>query len=168
VYEPEVQRSYGECAEGYGFKIDACPPRDPQKKGIVESGVKYIKGSFLPLREFRDLADANRQLHEWVMGTAGNRVHGTTREAPLTRFASVERSLLTALPDVPPHPQIAGNSDLRLRINSNRADIADSVPNSTLLRSQSGSSDTNTNSCAVMSKYAIQIIARPARPFFTS
>ena len=63
VYEPEVQRSYGECAEGYGFKIDPCPPRDPQKKGIVESGVKYIKGSFLPLREFRDLADANRQLH---------------------------------------------------------------------------------------------------------
>ena len=31
-YEPEVQRAYAECAEGYGFKIDACPPRDPQKK----------------------------------------------------------------------------------------------------------------------------------------
>ena len=75
VYEPEVQRSYGECAEGYKFRIDACPPRDPQKKGIVESGVKYIKGSFLPLREFRDLADANRQLHEWVMGPAGNPIH---------------------------------------------------------------------------------------------
>jgi len=102
VYEPEVQRSYGECAEGYGFKIDPCPPRDPQKKGIVESGVKYIKGSFLPLREFRDLADANRQLHEWVMTQAGNRIHGTTREAPLKRFADVERSLLIALPDVPP------------------------------------------------------------------
>ena len=47
-YEPDVQRAYGECAEGYGFRIDACPPRDPlvaafavmlQKKGIVESGV---------------------------------------------------------------------------------------------------------------------------------
>ena len=102
VYEPEVQRSYGECAEAYSFKIDPCPPRDPQKKGIVEAGVKYIKGSFLPLREFRDLADANRQLHEWVMTQAGNRIHGTTREAPLTRFAEVEKSLLTALPDVPP------------------------------------------------------------------
>lgn len=102
VYEPEVQRSYGECAEGYAFRIDACPPRDPQKKGIVEAGVKYIKGSFLPLREFRDLADANRQLHEWVMGTAGNRIHGTTREMPLKRFADVERSLLKPLPAVPP------------------------------------------------------------------
>ena len=33
--DPEVQRAYGECAEGYGFKIDACPPHDPQKKGVV-------------------------------------------------------------------------------------------------------------------------------------
>jgi transposase len=28
----EVQRAYGELAEGYGFLIDACPPADPQKK----------------------------------------------------------------------------------------------------------------------------------------
>ena len=56
-YEPDVQRAYGECAEGYGFRIDACPPRDPlvaafvvmlQKKGIVESGVKYIKRGIVP------------------------------------------------------------------------------------------------------------------------
>jgi transposase len=99
--DPEVQRAYAECAEGYGFRISACPPADPQKKGIVEAGVKYIKRSFLPLRDFRSLADANRQLCEWVRGEAGNRCHGTTREAPLTRFA-VERDLLHRLPAVPP------------------------------------------------------------------
>lgn len=104
VYEPEVQRAYAEYADGYAFKIDPCPPRDPQKKGIVESGVKYIKGSFLPLRQFRDLAHANRQLHAWIMHEAGNRVHGTTREVPLKRFAEVEKGLLKALPDVPPEP----------------------------------------------------------------
>lgn len=106
VYEPTVQRAYAECAEGYGFKIDPCPPRDPQKKGIVESGVKYIKHSFLPLREFRDLADANRQLHAWIMNEAGNRIHGTTREVPLSRYAEVEKGLLKALPDVPPEPAV--------------------------------------------------------------
>lgn len=102
IHEPEVQRAYAECAEGYGFRIDPCPPRDPQKKGIVESGVKYVKRGFLALREFRDLADANRQVQAWVMGEAGNRVHGTTRAAPLTVFAEVERDLLRRLPDVPP------------------------------------------------------------------
>lgn len=99
--DPTVQRAYAECAEGFGFKISPCPPRDPQKKGIVESGVKYIKRGFVPLREFRSLADANRQLHEWLLGSAGNRNHGTTREQPLARFA-VEKGLLIPLPIRPP------------------------------------------------------------------
>ena len=42
IRDPQVQRSYADCAEGYGFKIDPCPPHDPQMKGIVESGVKYL------------------------------------------------------------------------------------------------------------------------------
>jgi transposase len=102
VHDPEVQRAYADCAEGYAFKVDPCPPRDPAKKGIVESGVKYVKRAFLPLREFRSLADANRQAAEWVRGEAGNRCHGTTREKPLTRFLETERALLRPLPDTPP------------------------------------------------------------------
>jgi transposase len=97
-HDPDVQRSYAECAEGYGFKIDPCPPRDPKKKGRVESGVKYVKRAFVPLREFRDLADANAQLWAWLMSEAGNRIHGTTYERPLTRFAETEREFLHALP----------------------------------------------------------------------
>ena len=100
--DPAVQRAYAECAEGYGFRISPCPPRDPQKKGIVESGVKYVKRNFVPLREFRDLTDGNRQLQEWVLGEAGTRCHGTTREQPLKRFADSEKSLLQPLPDVAP------------------------------------------------------------------
>ena len=96
-----VQRAYAECAEGYGFRIEACPPRDPKKKGRVEAGVKYLKGSFVPTREFRGLADANRQLHEWILGEAGNRIHGSTRERPLGLF-DMERPSLRPLPDQPP------------------------------------------------------------------
>ena len=100
-FDPVVQRAYAECAEGYGFKIDACPPADPQKKGIVEAGVKFVKGNFLPLRSFRDLADLNAQARAWVMQEAGTRIHGTTREQPLARFA-VERPLMHSLPPVAP------------------------------------------------------------------
>ena len=101
-HDPVVQRAYGECAEGYGFLIAPCPVRDPRKKGRVESGVKFIKNHFLPLREFRDLVDANRQLSAWVHGWAGNRIHGTTHERPLSRFVETERHLLKPLPDSPP------------------------------------------------------------------
>jgi transposase len=102
THDPEVQRAYAECAEAYSFRIDPCPPRDPAKKGVVEAGVKYVKSNFLPLREFRSIEHANEQLRHWVMQEAGNRIHGTTRERPLTRFAEVERAVLKPLPDVPP------------------------------------------------------------------
>ena len=97
-YEPTVQRSYAELASGYTFIIDPCPVEDPRKKGRVESGVKYIKNNFVPLREFHSVAHANELLHAWVMGEAGNRIHGSTRERPLTLFTETEQALLQALP----------------------------------------------------------------------
>jgi len=100
-HDPEVQRSYAAFAEGCGFLVSPCPPRDPQKKGRVESGVKYIKNNFMPLRDFRSLRDANEQLRDWVMGIAGNRIHGTTKEQPLALFAETEKHILRPLPDVP-------------------------------------------------------------------
>ena len=96
-----VQRADAKCAEGYGFKIEAWPPRDPQKKGVVEAGVKYVKGNFLPTRQFRDLADLNAQARTWVMHEAGTRMHGTTREQPLELFA-LEQPLLRRLPPTAP------------------------------------------------------------------
>ena len=101
-HDPEVQRSYGEFAQEYGFQICPCPPREPKKKGRVESGVKYIKRSYLPLRDFRSISDANAQLRSWILETAGNRIHGTTRKQPLAAFSDVEKALLKPLPEVAP------------------------------------------------------------------
>lgn len=114
-YEPQVQRAYAEYAEGYAVLVSACPPRDPQKKGVVESSIKYVKNSFAKLREFRSLADANRQLHEWVMGVAGNRVHGTTKQKPLVRFAEMEKDFLRPLPDIA--PELAAWASVKLHGN---------------------------------------------------
>jgi len=113
--DPEVQRSYAELAEGYGFLISPCPVRDPQKKGRVEAGVKYVKNSFVPLRRFRTLTDANEQLTRWVLQTAGNRIHGTTRQKPLKMFAETEKHFLKTLPDVP--VQIATWTGVKLHGN---------------------------------------------------
>ncbi len=101
VRDPLVQRAYAECAEGYSFKIDPCPPADPAKKGVVEAGVKYVKGNFLPTRTFRDLTDLNEQAWRWVLEEAGVRIHGTTHERPLERFA-IEQPLMRELPPVAP------------------------------------------------------------------
>jgi len=77
---PQRRISYNaECAEGYGFRTDPCPPCGPQKKGIVESGVKYVKDNFLAQREFRNLCHLNEQAVAWVTKVAGVRSHGRYR-----------------------------------------------------------------------------------------
>ena len=101
-HEPTVQRAYADCAEGYGFIISACPPYDPQKKGRVESGVKYVKNNFVPLRDFKDRIDSNQQLRKWILEVAGNRMHGSTRQKPLSLFEETERNLLKPLPEAAP------------------------------------------------------------------
>jgi transposase len=102
-HDPVVQRSYRECAEHYGFLIDPNPPRTPRLKGKVEQGgVHYVKRNFLAGRTPPQLVDdLNRALQRWIEQTAGQRVHGTTRERPLARFAAGEQAALRPLPATP-------------------------------------------------------------------
>jgi transposase len=98
---PEAQSSYRECAEHYGFLITPCYPRTPRHKGKVEQGgVHYVKRNFLGGRKPTTINQANRDVLRWVHTTAGQRVHGTTREKPLERFKT-ERDTLRPLPSAP-------------------------------------------------------------------
>lgn len=103
---PALNRSYRELAQHYGFKIDPTPPRAPKKKGKVERGVQYGKRNFIKPRTFVDLADANRELDEWVVEIAGKRIHGTTGRRPLDVFEAEERPALKALPHKPFRPVV--------------------------------------------------------------
>ncbi len=99
--DPAAQRSYRECAEHYGFLIAPCRPGTPEHKGKVEQGgVHYVKRNFLGGREPTSLPQANRDVRRWVQTTAGQRIHGTTREQPLQRFET-ERAALLPLPSTP-------------------------------------------------------------------
>jgi transposase len=102
LYDPEVQRSYREFAEHYGFLIAPCRPRTPEHKGKVEQGgVHYVKRNALAGRAFRDIHDGNRHLWRWCLETAGRRVHGTTKRIPLEVFDHIERPALRPLPVTP-------------------------------------------------------------------
>jgi transposase len=102
LHDPEVQRSYRECAEHYGFLIAPCRPRTPEHKGKVEQGgVHYVKRNALAGRAFRDVHDGNRHLLRWCVETAGRRVHGTIKRAPLDVFEERERAALRPLPLTP-------------------------------------------------------------------
>jgi hypothetical protein len=98
---PEAQQAYRECAEHYGFLITPCRPRTPEHKGKVEQGgVHYVKRNFLGGREPTAVTQANRDVRQWCLTTAGQRTHGTTREQPLVRF-DTEQAALQPLPGTP-------------------------------------------------------------------
>jgi transposase len=83
-------------ADYWGFEPRVCRPYRAQTKGKVESGVKYVKRNFLPGRTFIDLVDFQAQLDEWNATIADCRLHGTTHEPPIARFAR-ERGQLVPL-----------------------------------------------------------------------
>ena len=99
--DPVVQKSYEGFAAAWGFKIDPNPPASPWLKGRVESGVKYVKGAVF-YRDFRTFAEAQEALEEFVMGEAGNRIHGTTQQRPLTLFAEEDAPVMLPLPSPAP------------------------------------------------------------------
>ena len=100
--DPQVQTTYRECAEHYGFLLAPCVPRTPEHKGKVEQGgVHYVKRNFLGGRTPTTLGQANAAVRAWCQTTAGQRRHGTTKEAPLDRFAAVEQAQLLPLPPAP-------------------------------------------------------------------
>jgi len=100
--DPQVQSSYRECAEHYGFLLAPCRPRTPEHKGKVEQGgVHYVKQNFLGGRVPTLITQANVDVRHLCLTTAGQRIHGTTKEAPLHRFEAVERGQLKPLPTTP-------------------------------------------------------------------
>jgi transposase len=79
----------------------ACERRDPESKGIVEGGVRYVKHNALAGRaeELSRFEDYLALAPPWRDQVANVRMHETTRERPVDRFER-ERSLLRAFPAI--------------------------------------------------------------------
>jgi transposase len=80
----------------------ACAARDPESKGVVEGGVRYVKHNALAGRadELTRFEDYLALAPYWRDQVANVRLHETTRQQPRERFAQ-ERALLRALPAIP-------------------------------------------------------------------
>ncbi len=81
-------------AKYWGFDPRLCQPYRAQTKGKVESGVKYLKRNFLPGRAFVDDRHLDEALLTWTTTVADQRIHGTTHERPIDRFATEQPHLL--------------------------------------------------------------------------
>ena len=91
---PRFNTTFDAFARHWGFAPRLCQAYRAKTKGKVESGVKYVKRNFAPGRVFRDLEDFNEQLAAWQAEVADVRIHGTTHQRPIDRFAEEAKALV--------------------------------------------------------------------------
>jgi hypothetical protein len=104
---PLVNRAYRSLAEHYGFLISACPPGSPRLKGGVESDVKYLKSSFLPLfresqkqrgRTLGHVEELKEELERWNAEVCDTHIVQKVGRSPLEIFEQEELAALKPLP----------------------------------------------------------------------
>ena len=93
-------------ARYWGVRPRACAPYRARTKGKDERGVGYVKRNAIAGHRFGSWAAMEAHLARWTREVADVRIHGTTGEAPLERFARDEASALRPLAGRPPFRQI--------------------------------------------------------------
>jgi transposase len=84
-------------AAHWGFRVRACRPYRAKTKGKVERPIRYLRESFVYARDFVSDEDLNSQTEQWLSRVANVRLHRTTHERPLDRFAEGEQLALLPL-----------------------------------------------------------------------
>jgi transposase len=88
-------------AKHWGFVPRACAPFRARTKGKTENGVGYVKKNAIAGHSFESWETFEAHLAKWEREVANVRVHGTTGEAPITRFERDEAHRLKPLGDRP-------------------------------------------------------------------
>ena len=92
-------------ARYWGFSPRACAPYRARTKGKDERGVGYVKRNAIAGRRFASWGAFEAHLEQWNREIADTRVHGTTGEPPIMRFAG-EAGALRALGGRAPFGQL--------------------------------------------------------------
>jgi len=89
--ELELNQRFYQYATAAGFHIRACEGYDPESKGKVESGVKYVKQNGLYGETFNDWKSLETYVADWLDKVANQRVHGTTGQQPWGHYDKEEK-----------------------------------------------------------------------------
>lgn len=102
LYDPKINKSYGELGAYYRVLIDPARSGKPKDKPQVERPMPYIRDSFWRGREFTSLEHMRSEALTWCMEVAGRRqCRPLDGAGPAAVFEAVEREALRSLPARP-------------------------------------------------------------------
>jgi transposase len=90
--ELTLNQRFHQYATAAGFHIRACEGYDPESKGKVEAGVKYVKHNGLYGETFTDWRDLEQYVAEWLDRIANQRFHGSTGQSPRALYEREEQA----------------------------------------------------------------------------
>jgi transposase len=90
--ELELNQRFHQYATTAGFHIRACEGYDPESKGKVEAGVKYVKHNGLYGETFADWHHLQGYVVDWLDHTANQRIHGSTGQSPRALYDREEKA----------------------------------------------------------------------------
>jgi transposase len=85
-------------AKHYRFEIRPAAVGRGNEKGRVERAIRYVRTSFWPARQWRDLDDLNAQAEAWYLGEASERPWPDDKQRTVGQVFAEEQSRLRPLP----------------------------------------------------------------------
>ena len=94
----QLQPSFAPVAKHYGVGVDPCPPRRPNRKGVVENAINYITQSWWRTARVRSIEEAQASLDAWCETVADLRHRDAGDGTQMTVAALADQEPLLALP----------------------------------------------------------------------
>jgi transposase len=102
IYDPKLNRSYGELGNYYDVLLDPARAAHPRDKPRIEAVQRYIKTSLFAGRDFASFPAMLEAADSWCAQVAGRRTPRVLEgRTPLEVFSSEEAGALRSLPDMP-------------------------------------------------------------------
>lgn len=68
-----ITAQFAQAAKHYGVQVWVCPPRRPQRKGVVEKAIQYVTRSWWRTAPVSSLGQAQADLDRWAVAVADRR-----------------------------------------------------------------------------------------------
>jgi len=107
-----ITAQFAQAAKHYGVEVWVCPPRRPQRKGVVEKAIQYVTRSWWRTAPVSSLGQAQADLDRWAVAVADRR---TRRGDTIAELAAREGLLglpATAFPAQLEVERVVGRSAL--------------------------------------------------------
>ena len=104
--EFELNEKFKALASYWNFRPIACAPARARTKGKVERSVGYAKHNCIAGRQFKSWEEMEGHIVWWMREVGDVRIHDTTGEKPVERFANNELEELSPLRGRAPFMQI--------------------------------------------------------------